>query len=148
MKKTLIIIFILTTLGLLFYWWFFNQPYIIPKKPNCVPADAVWSGGYDGGEWIELVEIKKDIYHFRIYQDWSGKLKMDADFEFVGAKANLSYENWKDLICCYTYTADTLVMLSVVKTLNDEKVYFHLKSIYPAYDGDDWNIIREKYNID
>lgn len=53
--------------------------------------------------------------------------------------------NWKDVVCCYSHSTDTLVTLSVVKA--NESKYYQLQALYPAYGGDDWYIIKEKYKL-
>ncbi len=66
-----------------------------PQKPNKVPNSAVWKGGCDGGNWIELVSVEKEKIRFRIYRDWNGKLILDADFEYKGCtEFRLTKSNW------------------------------------------------------
>ncbi|MFB9057513.1 hypothetical protein ACFFU9_12255 [Mariniflexile ostreae] len=149
MKKWLIIIAIISFLGfVLFKYIFDKQPCLPPERHELVPLVAIWSGGCDGGEWIELVEIKEDKYRFRIYQDWNGELKMDADFEFREDRTNLTRVNWESIVCCYSQSLDSLVTLSVVDNVEGKKKYYRLQSIYPAYGGNDWGIIKEKYNLE
>lgn len=147
MKKLTFIFIGCIVLGFIFWKWFFNQPCPPPDKPRNVPLEAVWSGGCDGGDWIELVEIKKNKYRFRIYQDWSGELKMDADFEFKNDKINLALTDWQTKVCCYSQSIDSLVTLSVIEGKNSAMKHYNLQSIYPAYGGSDWEIIKEKYKI-
>lgn len=147
MKKLTFILIACVVLGFIFWKWFFNQPCPPPEKPRTVPVEAVWSGGCDGGDWIELVEIKKNAYRFRIYQDWNGELKMDADFFFNDEKTNLTLTDWQTKICCYSQSVDSTVTLSVIEESNNPKKRYNLQSIYPAYGGSDWEIIKEKYNI-
>lgn len=147
MKKILLILLVIVSL-FIFYKYFLYRPCDEWEKPESVPESAIWNGGCDGGEWIELVEIKEGKYRFRIYQDWNGELKMDANFEFKDDKTNLTHLNWKDIICCYSQSLDSLVTLTVVKTVKNEKKYYRLQSTYPAYGGNDWEIIKEKYNLE
>lgn len=65
---------------LLFNTCFFIQPCKQCKKPSKVPDSAVWIGGCDGGNWVELVNIKADTIRLRIYRDWDGELILDADY--------------------------------------------------------------------
>jgi len=150
MKKWIIIVLALALVFFLFYVWFFNQPCDPPQKPDVVPKAAIWSGGCDGGNWIELVEVKEEKYRFRIYRDWDGELQMDADFKFKkGTDYNLTYSNWTEVVCCYSSSLDSLMTLSVVSDDEKEKdrIHYQLQSMYPAYGGSDWEIIKEKYNI-
>lgn len=139
---------IIILLVVIYIMWRFNQPCSPPEKPKIVPKQAIWSGGCDGGEWIELVEIKQDKYRFKVYRDWDGELMFDADFMFKDKKTKLDSINWKNLICCYNHsTEDSLTLLNVTKIEEGEETYYQLKSIYPAYGGSDWKIIKEKYKI-
>lgn len=102
MKKWLIIILALIVFGMLFSKWFFNQPCEPPKKPNGVPVSAVWKGGCDGGNWIELVSIKNDTLRFKIYRDWNGDLLLDADFQYVNCNSfRLTKSNWVEHIAYF-----------------------------------------------
>ena len=53
---------------LLFIWLI--MPYDrVWEKPENVPDSAVWVGGCDGGNWIELVDIKEDTFAKAIRAD-------------------------------------------------------------------------------
>jgi hypothetical protein len=145
MKKLTFILIACLVMGFVFWKWFFNQPCTPPDKPKNVPTLAVWSGGCDGGDWIELVDIKEDKYRFRIYQDWNGELKMDAYFEFKDNKTELTLANWGNKICCYSQSVDSRVTLSVIDEIKNENKHCYLISIYPAFGGSDWDIIKEKF---
>lgn len=144
MKKIILLVFVIVLLGFIAYKLFFTkQPYVPPKKPAAVPANAIWSGERDGGNWIELVEIKENKYRFRIYLDYDGSLLMDADFEMQNCQSyQLTESNWKESVCCYTHASDESVTLNI-ENAADKKCY--LKAIYPAYEGYDWEIIKNKY---
>lgn len=139
------LIIIIIVAILLSLHWLIHRPCLPPEKPHIVPESAIWNGGCDGGEWIELIEINKDKYRFRIYQDWSGELKIDADFKSKDDKIKLNLMNWKDVVYCYS--EDSLVTLSFVKATESKKQYYQLQAIYPAYGGSSWQIIKGKYNI-
>jgi hypothetical protein len=50
-----------------------------PPRPSGVPANAIWAGGVDGGDFILLSPAKADgTYPVKIYNDHSG------DLEFSG----------------------------------------------------------------
>lgn len=81
--------------AILFYNWFFNQPCAEPDKPVNVPYSAIWKGGCDGGNWIELVSVEKERIRFRIYRDWNGDLILDADFKYQNCNDfRLDESNW------------------------------------------------------
>lgn len=148
MKKWILIIIVVGLLGLLSKYIFTKKPCLPPERPESVPKTAIWSGGCDGGNWIELVEIKESKYRFRIYLDWNGELLMDADFKLKNCKTyNLNNTNWDTTVCCYSHSLDSTVVLSVTQNA-DENRRCHLQSIYPAYGGSDWEIIKEKYNLE
>lgn len=125
-----------------------KNPCSSPERPVNIPKDAIWSGDCDGGNWIELVEIKDNIFRFRIYQDYNGMLLMDANFKSNSDKNLINISNWKNLICCYSHSiSDSLVRLGIKENEQREKECY-LESIYPAYAGEDWTIIQEKYHIE
>ncbi len=150
--KFLIIAIILFVFAIKLIDWWFNLPSNCnaPEKPSNVPEQAVWHGFSDAGYWIDLVEIKEDKYRFRIYLGWNGDLEMDADFKFRDKKIDLTTINWKDFIAGYWHSStDSLVLLNfIVYDIEGKRELYQLQSIYPAYGGSDWDIIREKYNID
>ena len=116
MKKWLIIILALIVFGILFSKWFFNQHCEPPKKPNGVPVSAVWKGGCDGGNWIELVSIKNDTLRFKIYRDWNGDLLLDADFEYVNCNSfRLTASNWVEHIAYFGEALEIYEKLNVGK---------------------------------
>jgi hypothetical protein len=46
-----------------------------PPRPRGVPAEALWAGGVDGGDFIQLSPAKAaGIYSAKIYNDHSGEL--------------------------------------------------------------------------
>jgi hypothetical protein len=94
---------ILGIIGIFFYFdWAFNQPCPEPVKPANVPLSAVWIGGCDGGNWIELVSIKDNKIRFKIYRDWNGDLILDSDFKYDGcANFRLTESSWAKYIAYY-----------------------------------------------
>ena len=88
---------------ILFVVWLFIRPCPEPKKPENVPVSAVWIGGRDGGNWIELVYIKYDAIRLRFYNDWDGHLILDA--KFVPEKHEdfppLTVANWNKYVIGY-----------------------------------------------
>jgi hypothetical protein len=149
MKKLIIIILVLALFSFFFCKWFFNQPCDPPEKPDTVPITAVWKGDCDGGVWIDLVSIKNNKFRFRIYHDWDGEILMDSDFVFEEEKYNelLDNNNWDELVCCYTHSIGPEVGLRVVLRQKEKKITLHLISIYPAYGGSDWEVIKQKYDL-
>lgn len=46
-----------------------------PERPKTVPANAVWAGGPDGGNWFNCKKIaKKWHYECSVYADFDGQL--------------------------------------------------------------------------
>ena len=123
-----------------------KQPCSSPPKPNNLSDTVMWSGDCDGGNWIELVDIKDNVYRFRIYQDYDGVLLMDADFMLKNCNNKvIDMENWQTRVCCYSNSMDSLVRLGIKNIGNEDCNNGYLESIYPAYGGVDWEIIQEKY---
>ncbi len=87
------------SLGLIVVYLLFNRPCPPPEKPNNVPIGAIWVGGCDGGNWIELISVKNNSFRYRIYRDWNGVLMLDADFEHLDCNTiSLTESNWKSYI--------------------------------------------------
>ncbi len=134
MKKKLLIIVLIVVFCLAFFWWFFSPSCVPPKKPENVPSSAVWKGGCDGGNWIELVYIKKGKIRFRIYRDWNGDLVLDANFKYQSCNNfRLTEFNWEEKIVGY-----------LNESINIKQNSCYLVPVYPAYGGEQWIIIREK----
>lgn len=99
-----------------------------PEKPNNVPKSAVWAGGCDGGNWIELVSIEKEKIRFRIYRDWNGDLILDADFEYKDCNEfRLSESNWSEYVSYFG---------NAIELMDKEGINARcrLEPIYPAYE--------------
>jgi hypothetical protein len=134
-SKTLIYIIgvisgiILSIIGAFLYFiWAFNQPCSDPDKPLNVPTSAIWAGDCDGGNWIELVDIKKDTVRFRIYRDWNGELILDANFVYENCNGlQLTNANWNEYIA---YFDNALHIYSKFQTGNS---YCQLVPVFPAY---------------
>ena len=111
---------------LLFIWL------IIPydrvwEKPENVPDSAVWVGGCDGGNWIELVDFKEDTIRFRLYADWNGELILDADFVYQKKDdTRLTKANWDKYL-------DFFDGESIATNIIRDNRYCHLIPVFPAY---------------
>lgn len=85
------------------YLWFENlEVWTPPIKPQNVPEDAVWVGGYDGGCFVRIESEYTDTTHFVIYFDSDGEIWYDGLFscdksDFV----SISEMDWYELLCCY-----------------------------------------------
>lgn len=52
-----------------------------PTRPKNVPEQAVWAGGFSGGDFIYCrVDIIKNRNHCVIYADVTGAIQAEADF--------------------------------------------------------------------
>ncbi len=112
---------------ILFITWLFKQPCKQWEKPANVPISAVWKGGCDGGNWVELVDIKTDTIRLRIYRDWSGELILDADF--VSKNCNnlhLTKANWNKYIDYFDGT-------KIYSKIQLNSSYCQLIPVFPAY---------------
>lgn len=109
-KKILIIILIVFSsfVGVvLLYNFLFDRPCSEWIKPESVPSSAIWKGGCDGGNWIELVELKKDTIRFRVYRDWDGELILDSDFKYSNCNNfRLTESNWNEYIAYFGNTLE------------------------------------------
>ncbi len=66
---------------LYFYIAMSNAETIVPQRNNNVPPSAVWSGGPDGGAWYDCENIKKFDYSCTVYNDSSGEIEGEGEFE-------------------------------------------------------------------
>jgi hypothetical protein len=118
-----------------------KQPCSPPEKPETLAENALWFGDCDGGNWIELVSANynKKTFRFRIYRDYDGVLEMDTNFELLNCdEINIDENNWSEMIVGYLNESIS------VKAEQD----CTLRPIYPAYSGEEWEIIKEKRNLD
>ena len=150
MKKfVLILVFVLMLIvvGLGYFVHYYNNLECeAPQRVGQVPASALWIGGCDGGYWVDFVGQKEEKCRFRIYRDWSGDLRMDADFvcEENVQPICLTEENWKEHFVDYNEYNDTFPSV-LIKAHDGAEC--ELKISYPAYGGDDWEVLKEKYDL-
>ena len=105
----------------------FNRPCKKWKRPVNVPVSAVWKGGCDGGNWMELVDIKDDTIRLRIFRDWNGKLILDADFVYENCDdLQLTETNWSKKIEYFDGT-------KIYSKIQEGSSYCRLIPIFPAY---------------
>ncbi len=70
-----VFMFILLILGtIIILYKVFHRPddLLPPHRPKKVPFDAVWTGGVDGGDWIQCKNIIDHLYECHIFSDWDG----------------------------------------------------------------------------
>lgn len=111
----------------LFITWLFNRPCEQWEKPANVPVSTVWKGGCDGGNWVELVDVKADTIRLRIYRDWNGDLILDADF--VSENCNnlqLTKENWNEFISYFDGK-------KIYSKIQSDSSYCQFVPVFPAY---------------
>ena len=64
----------------------FIMPYLqrqdtsIPKRIEGIPLTAVWSGGWDGGNWYDCHPLNKKEYQCSIYNDYTGSICTEGIF--------------------------------------------------------------------
>lgn len=84
MKKKVIIILVIISVGLITIYYFFadrTSNARSPKRPLNIPEHAEWIGGTDGGDWYEIVKVtSSNSFRIKIYGENSGELEMDAIF--------------------------------------------------------------------
>ncbi len=119
MSIALVIFLIIIGAFICVYAWFSNlEVWTPPIKPQNVPEDAVWVGGYDGGCFVRIDSEYSDTTRFVIYFDSDGEIWYDGLFscdksDFV----TISELDWNDLLCCYN--GEMLLM----KDPNDKQRY-------------------------
>lgn len=71
-----------------------NEP--VHRRPNKVPKDAFWVGGFDGGNWYltENLNPHNKTVHFKIYNDYNGNLDVEGVFILhCDSKTEIKWEN-------------------------------------------------------
>lgn len=112
---------------ILFITWLFNRPCEQWEKPANVPVSAVWKGGCDGGNWVELVDVEADTIRLRIYRDWNGDLILDADFVSENCiNLQLTKENWNEFI---SYFDGKKIYIKI----QSDSSYCRFVPVFPAY---------------
>ncbi len=129
MKTKLLCLFagIIIVSMVLFFTWPFKRPCKQWEKPANVPISAVWKGGCDGGNWVELVDIKADTIRLRIYRDWNGDLILDADF--VSENCNnlhLTKENWNEFVSYFDG-------IKIYSNIQSDSSYCRFSPVFPVY---------------
>jgi len=76
-------ILVACVIGLFLIFTSLREPVGTPQKPSRIPETAVWYPGEQGGSWIELVETRDSDFRLRIYQDFSGDLRLDSWFSLT-----------------------------------------------------------------
>lgn len=119
---------------------FYNAPCLPPDKPSSLSENVKWFGDCDGGNWIELININKqeEIIRLKIYRDYDGTLEMDANFKIDGCEFNYVNEsNWSEKMV--GYLNESILLIGIKDCF--------LKPVYPAFGGEEWELIKEKGNV-
>jgi hypothetical protein len=61
-----------------------QAPVVPPARHAKVPADAVWSGGADGGAWIACAGPIARAYDCKVFHDLTGELEISGRFAYMG----------------------------------------------------------------
>jgi hypothetical protein len=101
------------------------------SKLKNIPSNAIYGGHLDGGFWFEFVKNYDNLkYRFRIYNDYNGKLVLDADF-LVNKNKKLLVNSEKDI--------DNILFMFKYLKINE----IDLKPVYPAYGGAYWETVKK-----
>lgn len=136
-KKKILTLSIIVLVSVVLIYMFQERPCKPFEKPTSLPEKTYWFGDCDGGNWIELVNTDKQrkIIRFKIYRDYDGVLQMDANFKLGSCSFNdINRSNWKEKIVGY---------INETISLKGDKNCF-LKPVYPAFGGEEWEILRTK----
>ena len=87
-----------------------------PVRPECVPTEAKWVGGVDGGYYYDLKSDFSDTSHFVIYYDFSGDKAYDGWFVCDSNFERIANQDWRDMVDFYD--GEKLIMKGL-----DEKFY-------------------------
>ena len=111
-----------------------TSTYSEQDRPDNVPESAIWSGGPDGGEWIEFVERHGGMYRYRIYRDCDGSLLLDADFRLTGS-TRPEYSGWEKSVCCFEELDGGVFNLSFARKTEGQDSCYVLQATDLPYGG-------------
>ena len=80
------------------------------------------------------------MYRFKVYRDWDGELTIDANYKLEYCKGvELNEENWVSYVTWYSGES-----LEIKNLTQEKESKCRLSPIYPAFGGEQWEIIKEK----
>lgn len=83
-------------------WFSTLEKWEPPVRPEKIPQDAIWAGGYDGGCFILLQSEYSDTCRFTIYDDHIGNIWYDGYFYCdKNDYRRISMKDWRNLVACY-----------------------------------------------
>lgn len=93
----------------------------MPKRPANVPLTAVWTGGAEGGTWIDCRNIpnQTNLFLCTIYNDYDGEVIDSALFRIDGEQ--ISLEELKSLIRFYDGHKIVLKDNRILKSIKKDK---------------------------
>lgn len=73
----------------MFILLFGETPIVFPDRAAGIPETAVWHGGSDGGDWIDLhEEVSENLFLISIYHE-NGNLLYSGLFEHSGSAMSI-----------------------------------------------------------
>lgn len=72
-----------------------------PERPKNVPESAVWFGGVDGGQFIDVFLDDSNLFFVNIYSDFNGEIWDSGYFEYHGATSSISIDEIKNNLDWY-----------------------------------------------
>ena len=83
-------------------WFSTLEKWEPPVKPEKVPQDAIWAGGYDGGNFFLLRSEFSDTSRFTIYEEHNGDIWYDGYFYCdKNDFKQIAEMDWRELITGY-----------------------------------------------
>ena len=83
-------------------WFSTLEKWEPPVKPEKVPEEAIWAGGYDGGCFFLLQSEYSDTCRFTIYGDNDGNIWYDGYFYCdKNDFKQIAEMDWRELVDCY-----------------------------------------------
>ena len=97
-----LVAWIIIVVGGIAIWFTSLEKWEQPLKPEKVPQDAIWAGGYDGGNFFLLQSVYSDTCHFTIYGEYDGNIWYDGYFYCdKNDFRQIAEMNWHELITGY-----------------------------------------------
>lgn len=99
-----------------------------PDRFNGIPESAVWTGGSDGGSWIQIIQtLSSNVYKIRIYNENTGEIEVDAPF-LVDSM-------------CHSFNIDSLKIITSLNGYDGKRIFLNFgpKKMYCSLLWDDHN---------
>lgn len=134
--KRIVVTVSVTMIALIVGLWFISRIPNGPKRFANMPTDAVWIGATDEGFWFSVIFVDsiRQIARIQVYNDYNGKLMMDANYKLHDSCKIIPFtkENILKNICYYNH--DNIML---------KRTGCEIVMIKPAFGGEFWELKKD-----